>query len=370
MYFFFSNVIDSAIYRSILCEFATEEYDLRCVFIGKESLPLFKYSQTLSIKSQHIVDASKFDIVKLTVFHILKLAFSKPKVVFCFGQTASIVGLTASFLSCKAKRYYLRCHTSMNKVERFPRGILYDKLCNLLAQFIIVPNKNTKNYLIEKENVGVKKLIEIKFGFHLAEFEWCDKQRIQFFQDSNNIPEGAFVIGIASRFTLIKGFQYSVPALTHFLRENPHAILVIAGYGEEIPGEMHELLSGISQSQIRLISRVNDMPAFYKSLSAFIHTPIDETVESFGLVYIEAFAAGTPSIITLSGIAKDVAMNKVNSLVVDFKDSVGILDALNILASNKDLSDAISLSARSTVSAFGMEKMCAEYVSLIREHHV
>ena len=144
-------------------------------------------------------------------------------------------------------------------------------------------------------------------------------------------------------------------------------MVVIAGFVEEAPQELHELLADIAKSQLRLIPRIADMPAFYGNLNAFIHTPIDETVESFGLVYVEAFAAGVPSIITLSGIAKEVAIDGVNSMVVKYKDSAGIQKALETLASNKNLSEAISLNAKKSVSAFGMEKMCAQYVSLIKK---
>jgi glycosyltransferase involved in cell wall biosynthesis len=367
IYFFFSNVIDSAIYRSLLLEFATEDYELHCIFIGNETLPLFRFSQTLPVKSQHVTRTNKTQIVQLMILFICELAISRPKVVFCFGQTASIVGLTASALSCKAKRHHLRMHTSMNRVERFPRGILYDKLSNFLAQVIVVPNKNTQNYLIDVESVKANKLVEISFGFHLIEFGSCDSLRIQAFKEFYDIPTERYVIGIASRFTHIKGLQYSLPAVSNFLANNPLAMVVLAGFGEEIPQELHDLLADISKSQLRLIPRVADMPAFYGNLSAFIHTPIDETVESFGLVYIEAFAAGVPAIITLSGIAKEVAIDGVNSMVVNYRDSAGIQKALETLVSNKDLSEAISLNAKKSVSTFGMEKMCANYVSLIKK---
>lgn len=365
IYFFFSNVIDSAIYRSLILEFASEEYELFCIFIGEESLSLFNYSKTLPIMSRHILRASKIQIVRLIAVYILQLAISRPKIVFCFGQTASIVGLTSSALSCKAQRFYLRMHTSMNKVEGFPRGILYDKLSNFLAEVIVVPNKNTKNYLVDKEDVDADKLVEINFGFHLSEYELSGSSRVHIFREQYDIPENSFVIGIASRFTRWKGLQYSLPALTNFLDKNPQGILVMAVTGEEVPPELDVLVKNISRSQLRMAPRGCDMPAFYNSLNVFIHTPIDETVESFGLVYIEAFAAGVPSIITLSGIAKEVALNGVNCIVVKYMDLDEIQEALNVLVANTALSNSISTNAKKSVATFGMERMCASYVSLI-----
>lgn len=296
---------------------------------------------------------------------MFRLAMTRPQAVICFGQTASIIGLIASYFSCHATRIYLRMHTSMNRTEGYSRGVLYDRISNYLAQKIVVPNQNTGNYLVAHEKVDPRKLREIRFGFDLQDFRAPNTNRIRHFRETYDLPEDVFTIGIASRFTQMKGFQYSLPALASFMKRNPQSILVLAGAGKGVLPELQDSIKDISQTQLRIIPRVNDMAAFYKTLSVFLHTPIDETVESFGLVYIEAFAAGVPSIITVSGIAKEIAINGKNCITVDFKNSEAIENALDFCVSNQAALLSISATAQISVSSFSINTMCDEYISLI-----
>ena len=367
IFFFFSNVIDSPIYRALLIEFSSNEFELHCIFLGQETLPLYDYACTLSIVGKHYSSASKRDIVQQLLLNMFLLAKNRPRFIFTFGQTASIIGLVSAVLTCKAKRINLRMHTSMNKVENFPRGILYDRISNWLAHTIVVPNSNTEKYLITKERVPRRKIMVVAFGFDIRDLAAPSSERIQEIERTYALSPGQFVIGIVSRFTPMKGLQYSLPAVTDFLNRNPDATLLLAGVGNIDSPELTQATARISPNQIRIIPRVNDMAAFYGCLDVFIHTPIDETVESFGLVYVEAFAAGVPSIITLSGIAKDIASPGVNCLVVQYRNVEEIGSALEALSSDKDVSLRISTEAKKSVSAFTLESMCQGYRNLIDE---
>ncbi len=365
VFFFFSNVIDSPIYRGLLDEFSSTEFELHCIFLGEETLPLYNYSRNLPIESMHIAHVSKDDFVKPLFQSAWQLLKTQPKIVITFGQTASMIGLASSLITCKARRVYLRMHSSMNRVENFSRGVLYDRISNRLANEIVVPNENTKEYLATVEQVVSTKITKIEFGFNLSDLLAPTQERVQRIQEEYSLTSDTYVIGIVSRFTPVKGLQYSLPAVTNFLKRNPKAILLFAGVGNDPPIELKEAISGISPNQVRLISRVNDMAAYYHCLNVFVHTPIDETVESFGLVYVEAFAAGVPAIITLSGIAKDIAVNEENCLIVDYCNEQEIEAALDTLSKDADLSRTLSLNARTKVSSFTLEKMCRGYRDLI-----
>lgn len=365
MYFFFSNVIDTPIYRSLITEFTADPFDLHCIFVGPETSLLYDFSHSLSIPSKHIQNATKVRFPFLILSYMAQLFWARPKIVFCFGQTASILGLLSALISRNTKRFYLRCHTSMNKVEDFPRGVYYDKLSNFLAQQIVVPNINTRAYLEKEENVDPQKLVTINFGFDLTDFDAPGDDRINQFLSANKIPTESFVIGIASRFTHMKGLQYSLPAIGLFIEKNPQSILIMTGFGEDVSEELTALVEEIPNGQIRMIPRTTDMPAFYKSLSAFVHTPIDETVESYGLVYVEAFAAGVPSIFTISGIAKDIAIDGFNCITVNYTKSDEIEIALNTYYTNTDLVSLVSANAKKSVVSYSLENMCEQYRSLI-----
>ena len=241
----------------------------------------------------------------------------KPVVTLTLGQTATLVGLSASLIFSKATRIYLRMHTSMNSVENYRFGKLYDRVSNQLAERIIVPNTNTRQYLLEAELVDPKVIEIIEFGFDLEGFVNLAEGRLANFKTKYGVTDNFYYLGIVSRFAPAKGLEYSIPAIAQFMRDFSNIKLIIAGVGEEISGEFQILLDEIPNDRLILINRVDDMPAFYNSIDAFVHTPVDSTVESFGLVYVEAMASGLPCIFTLSGVAKDFARNGSNCLIVE-----------------------------------------------------
>ncbi len=363
--FIFSNVIDSPIYRALIDEFSDQNYKLLCIFLGEESQPLFEYTKKKGVTSRQHKRVSKSNSILRLILVARNFLIEKPKVVVTFGQTASLIGLLATFFTTRATRMYLRMHTSMNHVERYSRGIVYDKICNRLADIIIVPNRNTLFYVEENENVRRNKIQVIEFGFNLEDFKEPSISSIEAFRNELELTPDQFIIGIVSRYSLVKGLHYSLPAVSKFLSRHPEGILVLVGIGEYQPQELQDLLKEIDPNQLRLIPRAQDMPALYKSLSVFIHTPIDETVESFGLVYVEALAAGTPSIVTLSGIAKEICNDGENCLVVDYCNIQEIENSLESLFKDSDKRFKLAQNSCLSVAHLTMTKMIGKYHTLI-----
>ena len=85
----------------------------------------------------------------------------------------------------------------------------------------------------------------------------------------------------------------------------------------------------------------SDIVALYKCFDIFIHVPINEKIEAFGQIYVEALAAGIPSVFTLSGVATEFIRNNENALVVDYKSEDQIYNALKTLLDNPKLCDSI-----------------------------
>lgn len=362
---FFSNVIDTPIYRGIIEEFSTLDFDIVCIFFGLESQPLFDFTRSGAIPSKRYADVTKTRVFPTFISIIGELIKFRPNFVFTFGQTASLIGLSGSLISGRAKRIYLRMHTSMHRIENSFKGKIYDKACNFLANLIIVPNNNTRRYLQSSEKIAPRKIRQIEFGFNLEEFNATPSSRIDAFRQEFQLETSQFIIGIVSRYSPVKGLQYSLPAVSKFLENHTEGVLILVGIGENPPQGLLDLVKDINPRQLRLIPRVYDMPAFYRNLSVFVHTPIDEVVESFGLVYVEALAAETPSIVTLSGIAKDICVNGSNCLVVSFRNGEEIENSLEKLYIDKELRLEISHTAKTSVSHLSMYKMREKYRELV-----
>ena len=70
---------------------------------------------------------------------------------------------------------------------------------------------------------------------------------------------------------------------------------------------------------------------------------------------MEALAAGVPSIVTLSGIAHEFIQDRHNALVVPYRDSDAILEAMNSLMRDSELRNSIITNGRSSAEQFRLE---------------
>jgi glycosyltransferase involved in cell wall biosynthesis len=87
-----------------------------------------------------------------------------------------------------------------------------------------------------------------------------------------------------------------------------------------------------SYESIGFESNVYDL---YSLFDIYVHTPVDPYCEAFGQTYVEALAAGVPSIFTLSGVAREFAMDEPLATIVPFRDSEAIYRAMIALIKNK-----------------------------------
>jgi len=359
-----SNVIDSPIYRSLMEFLKKNDWDVTYIFLGNETKPLMQYASDIGLSVCYQNSPARISILAYIFKNGLLINRIKPVITLTLGQTATLVGLSASIVFSKATRIYLRMHTSMNSVENYRFGKLYDRVSNRLAERIIVPNTNTRQYLLEAELVDPKVIEIIEFGFDLEGFLHLAEGRLANFKTKYGVTDNFYYIGIVSRFAPAKGLEYSIPAIAQLMHNFSNIKLIIAGVGEEISGEFQTLLDEIPNDRLILINRVDDMPSFYNSIDAFVHTPVDSTVESFGLVYVEAMASGLPCIFTLSGVAKDFARNGSNCLIVEYKNVIAIYEALKSLYCDIDLSKSLSKESPIAVSNFNMTKMCKKYLEV------
>ena len=117
-------------------------------------------------------------------------------------------------------------------------------------------------------------------------------------------------------------------------------------------------LKCLPKSNYRMVSFENDLSAVYKLFDVFVQVSTDRNIEAFGQTYVEALAAGVPSVFTLSGIANEFIVDGENALVVPFKDAEAIYFAIKRILSEPDLREHLKQNGYQSVKEnFGLEKM-------------
>lgn len=271
----------------------------------------------------------------ITMYRTLKK--QKPDAVHCHLLIAGLLGLSAAKAAGIRKRFYTRHHADLH-YRYYPSGIKWDKMCNYFATKVIAPSPSVIHILTKYEKVDLGKIILIPHGFDLDYFRNVSEEIKQQFRNKYNPYNQYPVIGVISRFIELKGIQYIIPAFKKILNQYPDALLMFFGTSGDYTAEIDKLLLDIPKQNYFKIPFENNLAGIYTLFDIFIQVSIDTTIESFGQTYVEALAAGIPSIFTLSGIAPFFIEDKKNAIVVPFKDSMSIYSAIHTLLNDKKLS--------------------------------
>lgn len=287
----------------------------------------------------------------------------KPDIVHCHLWRATLLGIPAAFLLRIPKRIFTRHHALVHYREE-PRGRKWDRLLNMLATDIVAISGSTKKILTEMDKARPEKIRIIHHGFDLREFESVEPARTARLADQYQLTGAGPVVGVIARYVEWKGIQFIIPAFRQVLTEFPAAKLILAnakgGYSEVI----RSLLRTLPDDSYREIEFEADLPALFRLMDVYVHTPVDAASEAFGQTYVEALASGIPSVFTLSGIAVEFIRNDHNALVVPFRNVGQIAAAVKRILRDPSLREHLVIYGRRSASLFGLEKMISGLTDL------
>lgn len=268
----------------------------------------------------------------LRIFRFLQA--HRIQAVHCHLFDANVAGLLAAKLAGVEKRIYTRHHATFHH-QYFPRAVWYDRFVSYLATDIVAISENVRRVLMEKENVNPRKITLIHHGFDLQGFRNPDSGKVQMLKEKYDTAGRYPVIGAIARYTEWKGLQYIIPAFGQLLASHPNAKLLLANANGDYKPEIQRLLRSLPPESYTEILFEEDLFSLYGLFDIFVHVPINAEIEAFGQTYVEALAAGVPSVFTLSGVASEFVENEKNAFVVPFQDSDAIFHAFKSILDNR-----------------------------------
>lgn len=165
------------------------------------------------------------------------------------------------------------------------------------------------------------------------------------------------------RLVSYKGFDVLIRAMR---QANAHLVLI--GVGPQAR-ELQALIenSGLEQ-KVSMLGRVDDLRAYFCAASIFV-IPSITRAEAFGLVQLEAMAAGLPVINTdIDSGVPEVSIHEKTGLTVPPGDVSALADAIRLLLDRQDLREKYGIAARQRVLAeFTADRMAERTLSLYGE---
>ncbi len=292
---------------------------VRTVLIGKKNLKIAEEILSHGWDYKILKPRGKFGSVLNFIFVCLEMFKFKPGTAFASGQFGTAIGMFSSKLLGIRERVYIRHHSNFHQKYNMKFGMIVDRISNKLSTLIVAVSSTVEDVLKHDELVDDSKVVRISNGVDVSSFRVRDPHS----GVASKLKEesDSFHIGVISRLTAWKGVEYTVAAFVNLVEKYPNVRLHVVGAFADSYPSVKEALSRVDPTKYTLRSSESDISLFLNSLDAFVHVPVGKSDEAFGIVYIEALAAGIPCIFTKSGVLNELEHPEKYADIVPFQNS-------------------------------------------------
>jgi len=237
---------------------------------------------------------------------------------------------------------------------------------NALADLIVANSEATKRTLLS--NAPWLEPGRIAVIYNGIEPDWFQRHRTRDLRASLHIPDHAAIIGFVGRLNVQKGVVHLLEAFKKVADRVEHAHLLIAGEGDLEPrirsfAESHQLTH-----RIHLLGFRNDAPNIMRIIDMLV---LPSLWEGFGIVLIEAMAAGKPCVTTQVSSMPEIVVDGETGIVVPPQDDERLADAIKKLLDDPALARRLGDCGKKRVDdKFTLNRMIDHYESLFFQHVV
>jgi phosphatidylinositol alpha-mannosyltransferase len=192
---------------------------------------------------------------------------------------------------------------------------------------------------------------------------------VDFYSQAKPFPEfrdGKINILFVGRLEPRKGAMYLLEAYAKLKRAYPNTRLIICNWGPQL-GKMRRFIHANRVEDVFFAGRVDDMDKarFYKTADIFCAPSTGQ--ESFGIVLLEAMAAGCAVVASDIHGYKRVVQRNATGLLVEPKDPDALAGALERLIKDPELRRSLGEAGSRRAPDFDWSHVTAELVNVYQE---
>lgn len=176
--------------------------------------------------------------------------------------------------------------------------------------------------------------------------------------------KGAFRFVAAGGLIHRKGYDLLLSSFAEVLKESPQCELTVFGGGKEERRLLQQVADlGISEKVIfRGMKNRREIAAEYAQADAFV---LASRLETFGVVYIEAMAAGLPVIATRCGGPEDFVTPE-TGILIDVDDGAALTAAMKRMITTRSQYDSAKISSYAQ-QRFSPERVSAHLTGIYQQ---
>lgn len=215
-----------------------------------------------------------------------------------------------------------------------------------------------RNELI-KYGVKENKIVTVGTGIELKDFI-TPQQDVKAFRQQQGIKESDVLIGFIGRLVKGKGVAILIDAFRKLYADNKDIKLLLAGGTTEYVPEIKRVIEEEKLPIILLESFEDNLkPLLYNALDIFV---LGSQSESFGVVFLEAWACKKPVIGSKMGAIQSLLSEEVDSLLFESGNSDSLKVTLQSLIQKPEARQALGSNGyNKVVENYTWEKIVAKY---------
>jgi len=241
----------------------------------------------------------------------------------------------------------------------FRRHSFYAFLDRTAARFadkIITISDSLKRFAVEVEGLDAEKIVRIHYGLGPTHASIDDPDRLSLRAElgiGREIPLAAIV----ARLIPQKGHVYLLHAFRRVLEALPEAKLLVVGEGY-LRGELESLAEELGvASNVIFTGFRQDVPRIMGGIDLFV---LSSLWEGFGLVLLEAMAAGKPVVATNVSAIPEIVLDGETGILVPLNDPEPMAEAITKLLAQPALARQLGCKGKQRLKQeFSTQEMIA-----------
>jgi len=237
---------------------------------------------------------------------------------------------------------------------------------------IILSNHQIKYLIKQIHKLEDNQLALIPYGLTIKDYELnVSKAKVR---EEYEIPQDTFMILSVGRHVPRKNFNIVIQAVKEILNLNPEFKIkyYLIGQGPETP-KLKRLSKNLGvENQVIFLGKCaeRERNKFYKTSDVFIMPSVKkkESVEGFGLVFLEANIFKVPVIGTLSGGIKEAIIHEKTGFLIEPDDRDSLVEKISFLYDNKEKKIEMGeYGQKRVISSFNWDEIINQYFKLFKE---
>lgn len=271
-------------------------------------------------------------------------------------------------LGAYAARRNVRTKFVVTRHVLFPLNRFHKRTLAQVSRLIAV-SAATAKHIKEQDLVPSERIVVIRNGIDVKKFRTANSEGTNY-RRSLNVPEDCLLVGSIGELRQLKRHDDFIRAAAIVSREFPSAYFVLAGSEVSVDaGErprLQKLVEAVGlRERFRFLGWLGNAASLLSSLDVFVSA--SET-ESFGLVIVEAMAAGVAVVATATEGAREVTMEGEVGLLVPVGDVDRIAREVSSLLRDTNRREQLASQAQRIVAEqFSLDRMVDEVERLYRE---